>query len=105
MLAETAYNTVSRGGLGLLSGMPILKNSKTFIETAARIAIARISEIPSAEKIKLGIVPIANKAMINTAVGENWQAVSPLGTQKTEMSQLSGLDAYRTILIEIELGV
>ncbi|KKD36281.1 hypothetical protein [Limnoraphis robusta] len=102
MLAETAYNAVSRGGLGLLSGMPILKNSKTFIETAARIAIARISEIPSAEKIKLGIVPIANKAMINTAVGENWQAVSPLGTQKPEMSQLSGKDAYRTILMEIE---
>ncbi|MEB3281056.1 MAG: hypothetical protein VKK42_19235 [Lyngbya sp.] len=102
MLIETAYNSVSRGGLGLLSGMPMIKNSKTFIETVARIAIACASEMTSSEKIKLGISAVAEKGTTNTTAGGNWQAVSQLGRQEQSLSQLSGLDAYRAILMEIE---
>jgi hypothetical protein len=102
MLTETAYDSVSRGGLGLLSGMPMVKDSKTFVETAARIAITRVSQITSAEKNKLGISTIFNPETTNTTVGGNWQAVSALGTQEQSISQLSGVDAYRAIIMEIE---
>ncbi len=102
MLTETAYHSVSRGGLGLLSGMAIIKNSKTFIEVAAKMAIARLSERTNAEKIKLGIFPLPDTATVNTTLGGNWQAVSPLGTQEQGISQLSGEAAYRAILMEIE---
>lgn len=102
MLTETAYDSVSRGGLGLLSGMPILKNSKTYIETVARMAIARASEMTNAEKVKLGIGQVADKGTPNAAAGGNWQAVSALGTQEQDIARLSGLDAYRAILMEIE---
>ncbi|MDY7021860.1 MAG: hypothetical protein SWJ54_10950, partial [Cyanobacteriota bacterium] len=102
MLTETAYNSVSRGGLGLLSGIPILQQQKTWLEIVARLAIATVSDMKSSDKLELGLSSIIDQGTPQAVAGGNWQAVSALGKQEQRISQLSGLDAYRAILIEIE---
>ncbi len=101
-LAENAFNSVSRGGLGLLSGMPIITGVPSFLETAARVAILQVCEMDFEMKTHLGITAIPHQGSTQTISGNNWQAVGSLGTKERGISQLSGVAAYRAILMEID---
>lgn len=99
-LAESTYNSVSRGGLGLLSGRPMLEGITGLIETAALVAIATVALLPATEKIALGIDHDSDRT---TALGKNWQAVGSFGdTPNPRSSKLSGSSAYREIITELE---
>ncbi|QJB26833.1 hypothetical protein [Limnospira fusiformis] len=100
-LAESAYNSVSRGGLGLLSGMPMLEGITGLIGTAALVAIAQVALLPATEKMALGIGH--NSDRTTTATGKNWQAVGSFGdTPNPRSSKLSGLPAYRDMITELQ---
>ncbi|BAI93179.1 MULTISPECIES: hypothetical protein [Limnospira] len=100
-LAESAYNSVSRGGLGLLSGRPMLEGITGLIETAAQVAIAQVALLPATEKMALGIGHDSDRT--TTATGKNWQAVGSFGdTPNPRSSKLSGLPAYRDMITELQ---
>lgn len=101
-LAEKAFNSVSRGGLGLLSGMPIITGVASLIETAARVAILQVCEMDFQMKTRLGLLVISDHKSTQAISGNNWQAVGSFGKKEQEISQLSGGEAYRAILIEID---
>lgn len=99
-LAESAYNSVSRGGLGLLSGMPILQGMGELMATVVRVAIAQVAYLPVSEKIALGIGH--DRDHPTTATGKNWQAVGHFGdTENPRLHRLSSLRTYRGILKEL----
>ncbi len=100
-LAETAYYSVSRGGLGLLSGMKIITDVDWFLEVVARVTITQVCMIEQAEKNKLGISAISPAGQ-SSVTGLNWQAVGSFGILGTDISQRSGIDAYQAILEEID---
>lgn len=101
-LAEKSYNSVSRGGLGLLSGNLIIRGAVPLIETTAKVAIAIVAQFPIQEKLKLGIQAITEAGSQSTAQGNNWMAVGSFGGTETRINHLSGAEFYRAFLMEIE---
>jgi hypothetical protein len=99
-LAEYNYQSVARGGLGLLGGSQMIRNVNLFLEMAARLAITQVCLIDSLNKINLGI-PAINSSTQSAVTGTNWQAVGDFGTSQTDISQLSESAAYQAILEEI----
>ncbi|MGC9524825.1 MAG: hypothetical protein ACP5D7_04725 [Limnospira sp.] len=109
-LAESAYETVSRGGLGLLSGIHEIGGVNTFIETAARVAVARVASLSPAEKLRSGIAHpdrdkgrAASAPTSHPARGQTWQAVGPLGNPENHPFRASsGVTAYRSLMAELD---
>lgn len=109
-LAESAYETVSRGGLGLLSGMHEIGGVNAFLETAARVAVARVAELSPAEKLRSGIAhPDRDRAIAADAPtsrptrGQTWQAVGSLGSPENHPFRVSsGVAAYRSLMAELD---
>ncbi|HEY9863345.1 MAG TPA: hypothetical protein V6D21_04115 [Candidatus Obscuribacterales bacterium] len=101
-LAEKSYNSVSRGGLGLLSGNVMIKGAIPLMEMTARVAIAEVAEKSISDKIKLGIPAVSETRNPSTAIGNNWMAVGSFGEGKKPMDHLLGAAFYRTIMGEID---
>ena len=101
-LAEKSYNSVSRGGLGLLSGNVIIKGAIPLIEITARVAIAEVAQKSISDKIKLGIPTVSETRNPSTAIGNNWMAVGSFGEGEKPMDHLFGAAFYRTIMGEID---
>ncbi|CAH2572723.1 hypothetical protein PRNO82_02130 [Planktothrix rubescens] len=101
-LAEKSYNSVSRGGLGLLSGNVIIKGAIPLIEMTARVAIAEVAQKSISDKIKLGIPTVSETRNPSTAIGNNWMAVGSFGEGEKPMDHLFGAAFYRTIMGEID---
>jgi hypothetical protein len=101
-LAEKSYNSVSRGGLGLLSGNVIIKGAIPLIEMTARVAIAETAQKSISDKIKLGITAVSETRNPSTALGNNWMAVGCFGEGKKPIDHLCGAAFYRTIMGEID---
>lgn len=55
MLANTAYDSVAGGGLGVLGGVKVLKGGEALVAAAGLVAIATTSEMSIQEKVRLGI--------------------------------------------------
>ncbi len=55
MLANTAYDSVAGGGLGVLGGVKVLKGGEALVAAAGLVAIAATSEMSISEKVRLGI--------------------------------------------------
>jgi len=101
-LAEKSYNSVSRGGLGLLSGNVIIKGAIPLMEMTARVAIAETAQKSISDKIKLGITSVSETRNPSTAIGSNWMAVGSFGEGKKPIDHLFGAAFYRTIMGEID---
>lgn len=101
-LAEKSYNSVSRGGLGLLSGNVIIKGAIPLMEMTARVAIAEVAQKSTSDKIKLGIPAVSETRNPSTAIGNNWMAVGSFGEGKKPIDHLFGAAFYRTIMGEID---
>jgi hypothetical protein len=100
-LAENTYQSVSRGGLGLLSGFKIMTGMNLFLEMTARVAIAQVCLMNHADKVNLGI-PAVSQSGQSSVAGSNWQAVGAFGIFETDISQLFEGRAYQGILEEID---
>ena len=101
-LAEKSYNSVSRGGLGLLSGNLMIRGAVPFIETTAKVAIATVAQFSIKDKLQFGIPALTETGIQSSAQGSNWMAVGSLGGTETRLSHLSGAAFYRAFLMEIE---
>ncbi|HAN76065.1 MAG TPA: hypothetical protein DCQ51_06330 [Planktothrix sp. UBA8407] len=101
-LAEKSYNSVSRGGLGLLSGNVIIKGAIPLMEMTARVAIADVAQKSTSDKIKLGIPAVSETRNPSTAIGNNWMAVGAFGEGEKPIDHLFGAAFYRTIMGEMD---
>lgn len=101
-LAEKSYNSVSRGGLGLLSGNVMIKGAVPLVEMTARVAIAQVAQGSNPDKIKLGIPAVSETGNQSTAIGNNWMAVGSFGEGEKPIHHLFGAAFYRTIMDEID---
>ncbi|MGB3403482.1 MAG: hypothetical protein WBA77_12415 [Microcoleaceae cyanobacterium] len=99
-LAENHYQSVARGGLGLLGGGQMIRNVNLFLEMATRLAITQVCLINSLSKVNLGI-PAINSSLKSSVAGTSWQAVGNFGISQTDISQLSESAAYQAILEEV----
>ena len=99
-LAEKNYQSVDRGGLGLLAGDRRIGDVNFFLEMTARLAVTQVCLSDSSAKTDLGI-PAVNSSEQSSVAGENWQAVGSFGTSQTDISQLCGSAAYQAIIEEI----
>jgi|GEM_PF-945445 hypothetical protein len=100
-LAENTYQSVSRGGLGLLSGLKMITGVNLFLEMAARVAIAQVCLMNYSDKVNLGI-PSMSQSGQSSVAGLNWQAVGAFGMFETDINQLSEEKAYQAILTQID---
>ncbi len=100
-LAENTYQSVARGGLGLLSGMKTNTIVNLFLEMTARVAIAAVCSMTHSDKVALGI-PAVSQSKESFVTGSNWQAVGSFGMFETDISQLDAETAYQAILEEID---
>jgi len=101
-LAEKSYNSVSRGGLGLLSGNVMIKGAVPLIEMTARVAIAQVAERSTRDKINLGIPAVSDTGNQATAIGNNWMAVGSFGDGEKPIHHLYGAAFYRTLMNDID---
>ncbi len=101
-LAEKCYNSVARGGLGLLSGNVIIKGAVPFMEMTARVAIAQVAQGSIQDKINLGIPAVSETVNQSTAIGNNWMAVGSFGEGEKPIHHLLGASFYRTIMDNID---
>jgi hypothetical protein len=100
-LAENTYQSVARGGLGLLSGLKMMTGVNLFLEMTARVAIAQVCLMKHTDKVNLGIPAVSQSGQTSVA-GSNWQAVGAFGLFETDISQLFEENAYQGILEEID---
>ncbi|VXD22785.1 conserved hypothetical protein [Planktothrix serta PCC 8927] len=101
-LAEKCYNSVARGGLGLLSGNMIIKGAVSLVEMTAKVAIAQVAQGSIPDKIKLGIPAVSETVNQSTAIGNNWMAVGSFGDGEKPIHHLLGAAFYRTIMDDID---
>ncbi|MGB3533694.1 MAG: hypothetical protein WBA13_09255 [Microcoleaceae cyanobacterium] len=99
-LAENTYQSVARGGLGLLSGSRIVTEINLFLEMVARVTITQICLINPLGKVNLGI-PAINQSGHSSVSASSWQAVGNFGVSQTDTSQLVEAAAYQAILEEM----
>ncbi|MGL5082420.1 MAG: hypothetical protein ACRC8A_13125 [Microcoleaceae cyanobacterium] len=99
-LTEKVYSAVCRGGLGLLGKPEPLQDANHWVSVAMSLVVAQVAEMEPEIKVRLGI-PAVSSGMATRAMGANWQAVGSFEVTESGISQLSGIVAYRAMMLEL----